>query len=194
MSCAMLPLWTALDERDHGTALHTARTAGVAREMGQALALDPDQLEHLHIAATLHDIGKIGIPDSILLKLDDLVPEEWKVMRSHSERGARILSAHDTGIGKHIHKDVIETVLYHHERFDGSGYPEGLKGNNIPILARILFLADAYDAMTSPRPYRKALSHDRALALLSDEDSRQADPRILDVFQRVITISRYRAH
>lgn len=194
MSYAMLPLWTALDERDHSTALHTTRTAGIAREMGLALALEPHQLEHLYIAATLHDIGKIGIPDSILLKLGSLLPEERRVMESHSERGARIISAHDTDSESHIHKDVIETVLYHHERFDGSGYPEGLRGDNIPILARILSLADAYDAMTSARPYRKALSHDSALALLADENAHEADPYILNVFQRVISVSRYRAY
>jgi len=193
MTCTMLPLWTALDERDHHTALHGTRTAGIALEVGHYLDLDPRQLNHLRIAATLHDLGKIGIPDDILRKPGKLDDHEWDVMKTHSMRGVRILSARKNSLGEAADQEVIETVRHHHEHFDGCGYPDGVKGDNIPLLARILSLVDSYDAMTSARPYRVPLTHERAMMVLAEESGRRSDPRILDVFQRVIPISRYRA-
>ena len=193
MTCAMPSLWTALDERDHYTALHGNRTAGIALEIGCSLGLDQQKLEHLRIAAILHDIGKIGIPDSILLKPSTLDAREWEIMKTHSARGARILSARHNERGQTMHKEIVEAVRHHHEYFDGSGYPDGLKGHNIPLLARILCLVDGYDAMTTTRPYHTPLSHDQAMIALTNESARQADPQLLDVFQQVIAISCYRA-
>ncbi|MBA3243260.1 MAG: response regulator, partial [Acidobacteria bacterium] len=133
----------AKDEFVHG---HARRVSGYATVIGRRMSLDVSLLKQLSLAALLHDIGKIGTPDAILLKPAPLSVEERAVMQLHSERGARMLAAMPEM------NEVADVVLHHHEHYDGSGYPKGLRGEQIPLAARIIHVADAYDAMTSPRP------------------------------------------
>ena len=160
----------AKDEYMHG---HARRVSGYSVALGRRFALGGAQLEQLELAAFLHDIGKIGTPDSLLLKPAQLTDEERAVMQLHSERGARML----TGVPEM--QDVIAAVRHHHENYDGTGYPEGLSSMQIPLVARIIHVADAYDAMTNPRPFREALSHEQALAHLKEHAGTQFDPEVV---------------
>ncbi len=148
--------------------------------IGRALGLSEQELESLKLAAILHDIGKIGIRDKILLKEGKLTDEEAMVMNMHPKYGAEIL--------EHIRqlKDVIPGMRGHHERYDGSGYPDGLKGEEIPLFARIIAIADAYDAMTTDRPYRKALPQEVALEELRRFSGRHFDPALVEIFIKAI--------
>lgn len=143
---------SALDAKDPYTAGHSQRVSDMALALSEFLKLDKDEIEKIHIAAHLHDIGKIGIPDSVLNKPENLSEEEWAAMKKHPRIGADILSK-----SRHL-KELKDIVLYHHERFDGKGYPEGLKGDEIPLGARIIAICDSIDAMTSDRGYRSAYS------------------------------------
>lgn len=170
-------LAATIEAKDHYTHGHSEKVAKYATEIAQEFGYSADSLESVRVAALLHDIGKIGIPDQQLSKPGRLSPKEWQIMRSHPDLGVAIL--------KHIDaiKDCLEAVLYHHERYDGSGYPAGLKGDNIPFDARILAAADAYDAMTSERPYRCVrMTCEQALAELTRCAGKQFDPRVTDVF------------
>lgn len=152
----------ALDCRDHETWGHSARVVGYALAIGEKMGLGDEELRELAWGGFLHDIGKIGVPDSILLKKSQLDPEEWEAIKHHPEVGHDIVNQ----IGNHLQfsKTVSDIVLYHHERFDGKGYPCGLKGEEITLPARIFALADAMDAMTSDRPYRRGRSIEEALS------------------------------
>lgn len=158
-----LALGTAIEAKDIYTHGHTERVTkyalAIGRQMESAKAYNfPYKFfGDLHIAALLHDIGKIGVPEAILCKENKLTPEEYEIMKSHTTRGAAIL-APLTGF-----EEVINGVKHHHERYDGTGYPEGLKGDDVPMVAAIIAVADAYDAMTTDRPYRKGLSKDEAI-------------------------------
>jgi putative nucleotidyltransferase with HDIG domain len=169
-------LATALDARDAETLGHSARvgayTVAVARRMGLG---EPD-LTHIYRGALLHDVGKIGIPDAILRKPGKLTSEEWKEMRRHPEIGARMLR----GIG--FLEGAVPIVLCHQERWDGKGYPGRLKGEEIPLGARIFAVVDTLDAMTSDRPYRKALPYAAARAEIERFSGRQFDPRVVEIF------------
>lgn len=143
---------SALDAKDPYTAGHSQRVSDMALTLSELLELDKDEIEKIHIAAHLHDIGKIGVPDSVLNKPDKLSEEEWECMKKHPRIGADILSK-----SRHL-KELKDIVLYHHERFDGNGYPEGLKGEEIPLGARIIAICDSIDTMTSDRGYRSAYS------------------------------------
>jgi len=145
-------LTAALEARDPYSKEHSSRVADMAYDLGRRLGLKGKELEKVHIAAHLHDIGKIGVPDQILRKPGKLLPHEWAAIRRHPEIGYNILSR-----SRRL-EDIALLVLYHHERWDGKGYPKGLKGEAIPLGARIIGLCDAIDAMTSDRPYRPALS------------------------------------
>ncbi|PYS91292.1 MAG: hypothetical protein DMF64_12750 [Acidobacteria bacterium] len=173
----------AKDEYMHG---HARRVSGYAVALGRRLALDGAQLEQLELAAFLHDIGKIGTPDSLLLKPAPLTDEERAVMQLHPERGARMLA----GIPEM--QDVIAAVRHHHENYDGTGYPEGLSGAQIPLSARIIHVADAYDAMTSPRPFRQAMTHEQALARLEEHAGTQFDPQVVCMLAEFETIAQIR--
>jgi putative nucleotidyltransferase with HDIG domain len=140
----------AVDQRDGYTARHSRRVCALAVEIGGELQLDDEDLALLSAAALFHDVGKLAIPDSILLKRASLTDAEWVVMRQHSESGAEMLER----MG--LDERSVEAVRYHHERFDGSGYPAGLAGREIPLAARIIHVADAFDSMTSDRVYRAA--------------------------------------
>lgn len=167
-------LAATVDLRDHPTRGHSDRLVEYAVSIGRRLGLSSDRLEDLKTAALLHDIGKIGIADGVLRKPGDLTSEEYDWMKTHTLMGAKILAMAD------FPPRVVEAVLFHHERFDGSGYPLGSQGEQIPIEARILAGADALESMTSTRPYRVALPLSQALAELERGRGTQFDPRVID--------------
>lgn len=166
----------ALDIREHETGMHSKRVACHTLVLAYRFTADPNQLRQIYWGALLHDIGKIGVPDSILLKQGTLNEDEWNEMRTHSEKGYRIVSQ-IPGLG-----DAAEIILCHGERFDGTGYPRGLKGEQIPLGARLFALIDTLDAMTSDRPYRKGLSFDQARAEIVKLSGMQFDPLAVQAF------------
>jgi putative nucleotidyltransferase with HDIG domain len=169
-------LATALDTRDSETLGHSLRVAAYTVAVARRMGIDEPELTDMYRGALLHDVGKIGIPDAILRKPARLTPEEWVEMRKHPEIGDRILQ----GIG--FLEGARPIVLSHQERFDGSGYPRGLKGAAIPLGARIFSVVDTLDAMTSDRPYRKALSYESARAEIVKYSGSQFDPEVVRVF------------
>jgi len=173
-------LCAALDIRDKLTHRHSQRVAGMAVAMGRRLGLSEPHLTHLTQAAILHDIGKIGVADSVLSKPAALNESEWKEIRRHPELGYELLRGFD------FLKDAAEMVLAHHERYDGAGYPRGLAGDEIPYAARIFQVIDAFDAMTSRRPYRQPLSRDQALKELLRNAGTQFDSEVVDAFVEAI--------
>ncbi|MDR2701357.1 MAG: HD-GYP domain-containing protein [Spirochaetaceae bacterium] len=175
----------ALEARDQYTAGHSRRVMEYSKSIGQRMKLDKQEIEDLRRSALLHDIGKIGIPDIILKKQTKLTGEEYAIIKSHPETGAAIL--------KYIKsfKDLVPAVYHHHERFDGEGYPEGVKGTAIPLHARIIAIADTFDAMTSSRSYRKALSFRTALSELERNKGIQFDPDIAEIFIEILQESPY---
>jgi putative nucleotidyltransferase with HDIG domain len=166
----------ALEAKDEYTHGHARRVGGYAAAVGRRLGLDSRELEQLSLAALLHDIGKIATPDHILLKPDVLTPEEREVVRQHAERGARMLA------GVPDMEEVAAIIRHHHEHFDGTGYPEGLAADFIPLASRIIHLTDSYDAMTSPRPFREACDHETALKLIERQSGAQFDPEVVRAF------------
>ncbi len=179
----------ALRERDENTSEHCGRTRELALETGRACGLSAGDLATLKLAADLHDIGKIGIPDSVLLKPGRLDDEEMRVMRTHPRRGHDILVA----IGdEHIAK-IAKVVLYHHEAVDGSGYPEGLAEEAIPLMSRIVSVVDSYDAMATVRPYHRPRTHAEVMGVLNAGRQRKYDGNVLETFTKVIERSAYRA-
>ena len=145
------------------------------------MKLTPPTIQTLRDAAFLHDIGKIAIEDSILLKPGKLTPEERKIMETHSEKGEKIIAPLST------FKDLREIVRHHQEWYDGSGYPDGVKGEKLSLSARILAVADVYDALTTTRPYRQAFSHEDALRMMKAESGTHFDPGVLNVFLELIS-------
>ncbi|MGV8907322.1 MAG: HD domain-containing phosphohydrolase [Acetobacterium sp.] len=155
---------------------HTQRVIFNAVKMGQKLDLEMSAIDELRIAADLHDIGKIGIDQELLLKPGKLTVKEYEVMKTHSEKGYHIIKASSEL------QNVALGVLYHHERWDGTGYPMGLKGKEIPLFARIIALADAYDVMTHERSYKKSINHEEAIDEIKRCSGTQFDPKIVEVF------------
>ncbi|HHT05965.1 MAG TPA: HD domain-containing protein [Hydrogenispora sp.] len=149
---ALKALIHALNYRDHDTWDHSTRVAAYATALAEHMGLPQSELEKIALAGYLHDIGKIGVPDRILLKKSNLLPEEWETIKRHPELGYEIIHELE------FLNSAADIILLHHERYDGSGYPLGLRGEKIPLLARIFSVADALDAMTSERPYRAARS------------------------------------
>jgi cyclic di-GMP phosphodiesterase len=150
-----------------------------ARRLAEVMKMPDDFVETIGIAAAMHDVGKIGIPDAILLKPGKLTPAEWTEMRKHPEIGARMLQ------GINFLEGAISIVLSHQERFDGRGYPRRLKGEEIPLGARIFAVVDTLDAMTSDRPYRKAMTYQQAREEITRCRGTQFDPRVVDVFLQI---------
>ncbi len=150
----ILCIISALEARDRYTSHHSSRVAEMTEKICELIDLDEDEKEIYHIAAHLHDIGKIGIRDNVLLKEGSLNDDEWEIMKSHSEQGYNIL------MNAKSFDLVANVVRSHHERYDGNGYPDGLKGEDIPLGARIIAIADSIDAMISERPYRKRMDTD----------------------------------
>ena len=176
----LIALMTALDARDRETEGHSERVGNVATRIGTELGLDTDQQTILRRGALLHDIGKIGVSDNILLKPGVLTDDEWHVMRQHPEIGARIVK------GIPFLEETMPVIKHHHERWNGSGYPLGLAGEDIPITARIFAVADVFDALTSVRPYRKTSTHEEAFSYLKENAGILFDPKIVDVFEKLL--------
>jgi HD-GYP domain-containing protein (c-di-GMP phosphodiesterase class II) len=175
-------LSSAMDSRDHETADHTNRVTRYAVRLGQEMKLSSDQLLDLERGALLHDIGKIGVPDAILLKPGRLDANEMRLMRAHVEHGdAMLREIPFLGAARFV-------VRHHHERFDGRGYPASLAGNEIPLLARIFCLCDTYDAITSQRPYKKARSDADAREIICRENGQQFDPEVVEAFERIAAL------
>jgi PAS domain S-box-containing protein/putative nucleotidyltransferase with HDIG domain len=168
----------AAEYRDDDTFEHTERVGAAAAAIAAQMGLDEGQIEILRQAAPLHDVGKIGIPDSVLLKPGKLTPAEFDVIKSHTTLGARLL----TGSGSPVLQMGTVIAESHHERWDGSGYPHGLAGEQIPLVGRIVAVADVFDALTHERPYKTAWSVDRAIEELKSGAGRQFDPRVVSAF------------
>ncbi|MGN0672146.1 MAG: HD-GYP domain-containing protein [Anaerovoracaceae bacterium] len=169
-----------IDAKDEYTKGHSQRVAEYAVELARKLGYSEAELNNVHVIALLHDIGKIGIPDSVLNKAARLSDEEYEIMKQHVDIGNRIL--HDNT----VIENVSLGVKYHHERYDGSGYTEGLKGEEIPEVARIICLADAYDAMTSDRVYRPRLTDEQAINELIRNSGTQFDPDMVKAFVQLL--------
>ena len=176
-------LAATVDAKDHYTYGHSRKVSDYSVAIAEALGLPQDRIATIRAAGLLHDIGKVGIPDSILSKRGPLTDEEWELIRAHPKLGVEIL--------RHIIDLVncLPAILHHHEHYDSSGYPSGLKGDNIPLEARILAIADAYDAMTSLRPYRDQLSSQQALNELKRYAGTQFDPELVDIFCKAIQLT-----
>ncbi|MED2972018.1 HD domain-containing protein [Fictibacillus sp. B-59209] len=175
-----------MDARDPYTAGHSQRVAEYSVQIGEKAGLSMDELSTLKKAALLHDIGKIGIPDHILLKDGKLDDIEFSYIKKHPVVGFSILSQVQP---KEAMEPLLPGVKYHHERYDGKGYPEGLSGDDIPFFGRIIAVADAYDAMTSDRPYRKGMSRDKAVAILLDGKGTQWDPALVPLLVEELKLS-----
>lgn len=175
-------LGRAAEYRDNETGMHIVRMSHIAAVLGRAYGMPEEDADLLLVASPMHDIGKLGIPDSVLLKPGKLNDEEWKVMQSHAQMGADILAGGNSELMVMAH----EIALTHHEKWDGSGYPNGLKGEEIPLTGRICAIADVFDALTSERPYKKAWSLDDAMDLIRSESGKHFEPRIVELMEQKI--------
>ena len=163
----------ALDCKDHYTYGHSTRVAYYSVTLGRELGLSEEELYDLELSALFHDIGKIGVPDSVLLKPTRLNEEEFLLMKSHPTKSYEILKDFEP------FQDIALYAKSHHERYDGRGYPDGLKGEDIPLYSRIILIADTFDAMTSTRPYRKGLPYEVAFNELEEFSGSQFDPELV---------------
>lgn len=171
-----------MHERDSPTQAHADRVCLLAHDLGVACGLPQEELRQLHYAARFHDIGKIGVPDRVLLKPGRLDADERELMSAHPEQGERIFLR--TGLADA--PAIAQAIRHHHEAFDGSGYPDGISGDRIPLPSRIIRLADSYDAMASVRPYQRGRSHAQIMGILHSERGLKHDPRVYDVFAALI--------
>jgi HD-GYP domain-containing protein (c-di-GMP phosphodiesterase class II) len=181
-------LTISMQARDFETEGHCDRLQELVTSLARSLELSQDLMNDLALLARFHDLGKVGIPDHILFKSGALTDEEWRQMRQHCEIGHRIASSVPDL------KPIADSILKHHEWWDGQGYPFGLSGRDIPLLARMLAIADAYDAMTSNRPYRRAMSREKALAELRRCSGTQFDPDLVERFIQVLSEHREAGH
>lgn len=168
----------AAEFKDEDTASHIQRISCYCVLLAEALHLAPGEVENLRHASPMHDVGKIGVPDRILLKPGKLTEPEWEIMKQHAAIGARILGGSSSEL---LHTGEI-IALSHHEKWDGSGYPKGLKGEDIPLEGRICAVADVFDALTSKRPYKEAFSNEEALDILKEGAGRHFESRLVDLF------------
>jgi putative two-component system response regulator len=188
----ILLLGRAAEFKDYTTGNHIIRMSHYCRLLGLAIGMGPAAVDILFHAAPMHDVGKIGIPDEILLKQGKLDPDEWKIMQRHAEIGAQILGHHEDEL-----LAMAQVVaLTHHEKWNGSGYPQGLKGEAIPLVGRIVAVADVFDALTSRRPYKIAWTVDQAITYIEDGAGAHFDPALIDPFKSVLpqimaTMERY---
>jgi HD-GYP domain-containing protein (c-di-GMP phosphodiesterase class II) len=175
-----LSLASAIDAKDSYTGDHSSQVADLAVHVARALRLPAEMFDDVHMSGRLHDLGKIGVPDAILLKAGPLNPDELVVMRNHAERGFEIL------LRAPLTDRVKLAVRHSHERWDGNGYPGGLSGEHIPLMSRIVAVVDAYEAMTSDRPYRKGMPMEVALERLERDAGSHFDPRITRAFVQLV--------
>jgi putative two-component system response regulator len=171
-------LGLAAEYKDNETGLHVIRMSHYSRILGLALGMTETEADDLLHAAPMHDVGKIGIPDSILRKPGALDADEWKVMQSHATIGGDIIGRHASGMLAMAHALAVT----HHEKWDGSGYPNGLAGEEIPLVGRIVAIADVFDALTSARPYKEAWPLEKAVEYLEQQRGRHFEPRLVDLF------------
>ncbi|MCK5404549.1 MAG: HD domain-containing protein [Desulfobulbaceae bacterium] len=176
----------AAEFKDKESGAHIRRISYYTRELALELGLSKKFAERIFYAAPMHDVGKVGIPDSILLKSGPLSEDEWKIMRLHPYIGVKILRGSESA----VLKMAEEIAYFHHELWDGSGYPLGYEGDKIPMSARIMSIADQYDALRSERPFKKAFDHDKTVEILTKGDKRTSpdhfDPEVLNGFDRVV--------
>ncbi|QYU66994.1 HD-GYP domain-containing protein [Leptolyngbya sp. 15MV] len=169
-------LTAAIDAKDRYTCGHSERVAYLARELALASGMTDAQAQRVHLSGLLHDVGKIGVPEAVLCKSGRLTEQEFDLVKKHPRIG------HDILKGIPMLEDILPGVLHHHERFDGKGYPVGLVGTSIPVVARMLALADTFDAMSSTRSYRGALPRDKVLDEIRSKAGEQFDPELTRVF------------
>ena len=177
-----LALTEAIESRDPYTGGHCGRLAEMAAATARQMALSRREIDIVRMGAALHDVGKIVVPDAILMKADKLTPEEFVIVKQHCYSGGQICKRVP------FLMDVYPIVYHHHERWDGQGYPDSLPGERIPQAARIVAVADAYDSMTTDRPYRQAMSHEAAVEILRDGAGRQWDPTVVRVFLETVSV------
>jgi putative two-component system response regulator len=183
----LFSLAKSVEGRDPDLSMHCQRLSVIAAALGVALQLPPHEILTLQRGGYLHDIGKVSIPDRILFKPGPLTPDEWEIMKSHTVRGEKIC------MGIKSLGPVLPIIRSHHERWDGLGYPDGLRGEQIPLLARILQLADIYDALTTVRPYKPAFSQEEALSIIMEETGKGwRDPHLVRVFADIVPM--FRSH
>jgi response regulator RpfG family c-di-GMP phosphodiesterase len=182
-------LSVALGYRDLLTRLHSERVNGLALKIGENCGLSKNEMDVLNIASSFHDIGKIGIPDHILLKPSQFDEAEWKIMQQHSEIGEKIM------IGTELEGAQRAALLirHHHEHYDGMGYPDKLSGEKIPLFSRIISIADSYDAMAVTRSYHHARTHAEIMDILHEETGKKHDPELMRVFCGFIESSAFKA-
>jgi HD-GYP domain-containing protein (c-di-GMP phosphodiesterase class II) len=178
----------ALGHRDHETRLHSDRVSLLSTELGRLCDMAPGELGILRLGATLHDVGKIGVHDAILSKAGALDPLEWDEMRQHTVIGEDIILA----INIPGSEEAARIIRHHHEHFDGSGYPDGLAGEDIPLCSRIISITDSYDAMAVTRSYHRKRTHEEIMQVLFREAGIKHDPRLLDLFRGLIEQSALR--
>ena len=177
----MRSLGNAVAKRDSDTDIHNYRVTYYAVALAEAMKVNRADILDLVSGAFLHDVGKIGVPDHILLKPGTLSPEEYEIMKSHVRLGMDIVGDNPWLAG------AVKVISCHHERFDGTGYPKGLVGTDIPLAARIFTVVDVFDALTSVRPYKKSLSVDEALAIMNGESLRYFDPNVMECFNKIVS-------
>jgi len=169
-----------LDERDHYTAIHSSEVAKLAVQISEEMDLSQTKIERIDIAARVHDIGKVAVPDAILLKPGPLTDEEWEIMKRHPLVSAELIE------GLEIYAPVADAVRHEHERWDGSGYPDGLSQEQIPLIARVIAAADIYNALSTDRPYRKAFSIEETIRIIREMKGTDIDPTVANALLRVI--------
>ncbi|MBI4384353.1 MAG: HD domain-containing protein [Nitrospinae bacterium] len=175
-------LGRAAEYRDNETGYHVIRMSLYSESLGKALGMSEKECETLRFASPMHDVGKIGIPDNILLKPGKLDEREWKIMKTHAAIGAEILK----GSRSELLKMAEAIALTHQEKWDGSGYPNGLAGEDIPVVGRITAVCDVFDALTSERPYKRAWSVEEAVDYIETQSGKHFDPRLVPLFKSVL--------